>query len=81
MSQQTWEELIKKRPWRNGARNVYMRVQMDSCLVWHMIEEVSAARKKMDQIFVVIFTSANAYYLLTKQRKTDTLISGEHMFS
>lgn len=58
-----------------------MRVQMATYHAWLMIEEVSAAPKKMDQIFVVIFTSANAYYLLTKTKNPDTLISGEQMFS
>ena len=58
-----------------------MHVQMASYHAWLMIEEVSAVYKKTDLILGEIFTNANAYYLLTKQRKNDTFISGEQMFS
>ena len=59
---------------------MYMRAWMEPYLVWHTIEEGNVAFNRMDRISEGIFTNANVFYLLTRQRNRDTFISGEQMF-
>ena len=57
-----------------------MYAMMHIYLAWHMLKGANVAFNRMDQISEVIFTNANVFYLLTRQRNRDTFISGEQMF-